>query len=99
MDKSHIEKRIEQRAEERLETEYNDLKNQLYSSKILGHLKIGGKHIRGSDVLPDFHNIKLQSESEITNITEIIEKRRQELIKEETDLILNKLENLNYLFQ
>ena len=101
MEKSFLEKRINQRANERLEDEYDEMRRYLYKSKMLGFIEIKEICIRENKVLPDFHNVKLSNkdESNTTNIAEVVEERRKELIQEETNEVMKKLDSIEYLFK
>lgn len=103
MEKTYIERKIEAQAEEQLEKEYNDLRNYLYQNKLTIDLKIGGVGLRDGvkGPVPEKHNLNSESFKNspvMSNISEILEKRKKEIIKERTDELLRKLDGIQYLF-
>jgi len=101
MDKTFIEKRIEERAGAKLQAEYTQFFNLLYKSPFSAKLKIDGKKLIGSDNSTDdqiyksyVHWIEPNS-----NLGKLIQARREELIKIESDEIISRLDNIKYLFE
>mgnify|MGYP001268906130 CR=1 FL=1 len=104
MNKTILEKRIKERAEERFDKEFRELVNYIYTHPIGGRLKV---KIGDSDIpIVNFgRNYGLFNEegiqnkrSDNTNLQSVKMSLLKEYEKEETDEILKKLENLDYLF-
>ena len=114
MDTAFIQKRINEKAEDRLEKEYNDFLRTLYNNPFAGGLKIGvamevegkfaskqielvsGNEHNAAIFTPGVQNIK---DREGINLKEIIDSRREQLIKEETDLLMKQLEGVQHFFE
>lgn len=111
MEKTFIEKRIEEKAEERFNENLEKLKKDVGSNPIGEKLtlklkgiekpiRIGCRHYSNDNVLFDmpkneYSNDNLKKKS---NIEEIKKELIEEYIKEETNELLNKIDNLSYLF-
>jgi hypothetical protein len=107
MDKSTIEKRILEKAEERFSNLKNDVFKKVRENELLGSLKIfidkdkkeyvricgTGGYCPGTDL---FNTDKLLEEK--TNFKEVKEEIIKEYVKEETDILLEKLDALRYFF-
>lgn len=104
MNKSFIEKKIEQRAEKRLIDEYDAFIQKLYQSPFCTSgnekLKIGEKYIFASSTKQCIYPSSFQDiyEKDFPELFKLIERRRQQLCKDESDAIISKLDNLQYLF-
>ena len=106
MEKSFLEKQIEKRAEERFEKEYNDLVKYIDNHSIGGKLKIRTSKLDKPIPLVDFgtnyaffnNNQDENSNSNLSNYSEVKALMIQKYIEEETKTILSKLEHLEYLF-
>jgi len=105
MDKTFLEKRIEEKAREEFKKEWNDFVEQMYRHPIFKHItiKIDGKDIPLADFGINFgvFNQKQDENSinEFLNFEEVKDKVVQEKIKKETDELLNRLSAVNYLFE
>ena len=105
MDKTMLEKRIEERAEKRFTDDLRSLINDIQKNPIGKSLKIliNGDPIELADSGINFGIINNNSTKGNyvlnTNLKEIKEKLVDEYKKEETDSILDKLTNIDYLFQ
>ena len=105
MDKTFLEKRIEEKAREEFKKEWNDFVEQMYRHPIFKHItiKIDGKDIPLAGFGFNFgvFNQKQDENSinEFLNFEEVKEKVIQEKIKEKTDELLDRLSSVNYLFE
>ena len=105
MDKTMLEKRIEERAEKRFTDDLRSLINDIQKNPIGKSLTIliNGKPVELADSGINFGLINNNSTKGKyvlnTNLKEIKEKLVDEYKKEETDSILDKLTNIDYLFQ
>jgi hypothetical protein len=105
MDKTLLEKRIEERAEKRFKDDLRILINDIQKNPIGKSLTIliNGKPVELADSGINFGLINNNSTKGNyvlnTNLKEIKEKLVDEYKKEETDSILDKLTNIDYLFQ
>lgn len=105
MDKTMLEKRIEERAEKRFTDDLRSLINDIQKNPIGKSLTIliNGKPVELADSGINFGLINNNSTKGNyvlnTNLKEIKEKLVDEYKKEETDSILDKLTNIDYLFQ
>ena len=105
MDKTMLEKRIEERAEKRFKDDLRSLINDIQKNPIGKSLTIliNGKPVELADSGINFGLINNNSTKgnyvHNTNLIEIKEKLVDVYIKEETDSILDKLTNIDYLFQ
>lgn len=105
MDKTMLEKRIEERAEKRFTEDLRSLINVVNTNAIGNKLTllIDGKPIslaKPSCTFGIINEKALDAEfAKHTNLKEVKEILIDQYIKEETDDILNKLTNIDYLFQ
>lgn len=98
MKKTKLETLIERKAGEKLVQEYKDFRQNLMGNKIGSKLEINGERIWGYDnhgILPEYMPKKT---IEGSNIFELLQERKEEIIGEETENLLNKLSSLDYLF-
>lgn len=105
MDKTFLEKRIENKAREEFEKEWNDFVNQMYHHPIFKHItiKINEKDIPLATFGVNFGVFNQEQDknprNKFLNFEEVKEKVIQEKIKKETDELLNRLSAVNYLFE
>lgn len=105
MDKTMLEKRIEERAEKRFNDDLRNLINVVNTNAIGTKLTllIDGKPIslaKPSNYKGIINEKALDAEfAKHTNLKEVKEILIEQYIKEETDAILDKLTNIDYLFQ
>ena len=105
MDKTFLEKRIENKAREEFEKEWNDFVNQMYHHPIFKHItiKINKKDIPLATFGVNFGVFNQEQDknprNNFLNFEEVKEKVIQEKIKKETDELLNRLSAVNYLFE
>ena len=105
MDKTMLEKRIEERAEKRFTDDLRSLINDIQKNPIGKSLNIliNDNPVELADSGINFGIINNNSTKgnyvHNTNLIEIKEKLVDVYIKEETDSILDKLTNIDYLFQ
>ena len=106
MSKTILEKRIEQRAEERFEKELKEFIGIVERHPIgkLLRISIEGKNIpiaaNGPNYgLFNYEGTKNSLGEKTTNLGDVKEKLLEKYKQEETDEILSKLDNLNYLFE
>ena len=105
MDKTMLEKRIEERAEKRFKDDLRSLINDIQKNPIGKSLTIliNDNPVELADSGINFGIINNNSTKgnyvHNTNLIEIKEKLVDVYIKEETDSILDKLTNIDYLFQ
>jgi hypothetical protein len=106
MDQTFLQQQIEKRAEERLQAECRAIHEALKKTALGMRIMIGEKYLTRS--APNGYYRKEETAifgndggTEIagTNLKEVCEERREELIREETDKILSDLENIQYLFK
>jgi hypothetical protein len=95
MDKTFLEKQIERRAKNRLGEELTRARDFVDSNKILreivvGEQKIFYKYLPSDD--PGYHNMPEETKK-------ALEHRLKELIDEETTLLMQKVNAINYLFE
>lgn len=88
MEKTFLEKRIEEKAKGRLKTEMVEASNLLYNNRILNKVAVNNKRVFYID----------ENSWQEPEMKEALDKRLAELIKEETDEVLSKLQNISYLF-
>ena len=104
MDKTFLEKRIEERAEKRFEEELITFTNFVVRHPIGGEIRVK----MGDDNIPlanfgrnyglvNANGLK-NSMAEMTNLADVKAKLIEKYIKEETDAILAKLTNIEYLY-
>lgn len=104
MEKTFLEKRIDDIAKEKTEKEYREFISMLLSNKFAKQLKINFNDL----IIPlvNFgcnygllnNDCLKNSYIEHTNLKEVYENVLEENKKEETKIILNKLGAINYLF-
>jgi hypothetical protein len=105
VDKTFLEKRIEEKAREEFEKEWNDFVNQMNNHPIFKHItiKINEKNIPLSDFGINFGVFNQEQDknprNKFLNFEEVKEKVVQEKIKKKTDELLNRLSAVNYLFE
>lgn len=105
MDKTFLEKRIEEKAREEFEKEWNNFVEQMYKHPIFKHItiKIDGKDIPLADFGINFGVFNQDQDrnprNEFLNFEEVKDKVVQEKIKKKTDELLNRLSAANYLFE
>lgn len=104
MEKTILEKRIEERATELFNKEFSVLIKFLNDNKISRQLKItiNEKEIPLCNFGQNygiFNSVMNQNkESAVSNFEKVKESLIKEFIKSETDRVLSSLENINYLF-
>lgn len=105
MDKTFLEKRIENKAREEFEKEWNDFVIQMYKHPIFKHItiKIDGKDIPIANFGINFGVFNQKQDenprNKFLNFEDVKEKVVQEKIKEKTDELLYRLSSVNYLFE
>ena len=105
MDKTFLEKRIENKAREEFEKKWNGFVNQMYHHPIFKHItiKINEKDIPLATFGVNFGVFNQEQDknprNKFLNFEEVKEKVIQEKIKKETDELLNRLSAVNYLFE
>jgi hypothetical protein len=106
MEKTILEKRIIEKAEERFQKDYKKFVDFIIDNPIGKRLKIIGL-TDGDIYLSDFgcnyalfnHKQNENSDKKNTNYDSVKEELIKEYIKLETDELLQKLENIKYLFE
>ena len=104
MDKTFLEKRIEERAEERFEEELIAFTNFVVRHPIGAEIRV--KTVDDYIPLANFgRNYGLvnatclkNSSAEMTNLAEVKARLIEKYVKEETDVILKKLTTIEYLY-
>ncbi len=101
MDKTFLEKRIEEKARKEFEKEWNGFVEQMYRNPIFKHITI---KIDGKDIpLATFGVFNQEQDKNPRNIflnfEDVKEKVIQEKIKEKTDELLSRLSAVDYLFE
>ena len=105
VDKTFLEKRIENKAREEFEKEWNDFVGQMYHHPIFKHItiKINEKDIPLATFGVNFGVFNQEQDknprNKFLNFEEVKEKVIQEKIKKETDELLDRLSSVNYLFE
>lgn len=106
MDKTFLEKQIEKRAQKRLDETMVAFSKAIQSNEALNNLKIkiGEKIIPLMNGWGTTGGVLFNGDSpclakELTNIDEIKSMLLEKYIEEETDLILEKIGSINYLFE
>lgn len=105
MDKTFLEKRIENKAREEFEDEWNDFVIQMYNHPIFKHItiKIEEKDIPLATFGINFGVFNQEQDknprNKFLNFEEVKEKVIQEKIKKKTDELLDRLSSVNYLFE
>lgn len=91
MDKSFIEKRITEKAQVNLRQELQDAKQAITKNVILDNIKIkvGEEEYWLSNIVNESSSL-----AGITNFSEVIKKREEKLVQQETDSLLNQLGSL-----
>ena len=108
MEKTILEKRIEEKATERAQKDYIEMMKFLKTNPITSRLTIEVKCLKEDKMIhlayhgPNWallndEGLKNQH-STSTNIETVLDELVEKYKKEETDSILSKLENLGYLF-
>lgn len=95
MEKTFLEKAIESKAEKLLAHEY-ELFYQMLKKSMFGKIQINGQAFVGDyseTIFPEFI-----SQIKDVSMLQAIEKRRKELIQQETNRVLQGFENIKYLF-
>ena len=104
MDKTFLETRIEERAEERFEKELIDFASFIMHHPLAGKLrvKIGDENIPIANLGQNYGLVNTKGlknkNSEFTNLAEVKDELVEKYKKEETDMILNKLTTIEYLY-
>lgn len=105
VDKTFLEKRIENKAREEFEKEWNSFVDEMYRHPIFKHItiKINEKDIPLATFGINFGVFNQEQDknprNKFLNFEDVKEKVIQEKIKEKTDELLNKLSSVNYLFE
>jgi len=106
MDKTFLEKRIEEMAEHEIEHEWRNFINECANNPLGKHLKIGNQRLfsgqssgQSNDVLSYYaDNMKKDEYKKNSNAHEVLVNAIKERVKKKTEEILNRLSSLNYLF-
>ena len=105
VDKTFLEKRIENKAREEFEKEWNGFVEQMYRNPIFKHItiKIDGKDIPLATFGVNFGVFNQEQDrnprNKFINFEDVKEKVIQEKIKEKTDELLSRLSAVDYLFE
>ena len=105
VDKTFLEKRIENKAREEFEKEWNSFVDKMYRHPIFKHItiKINEEDIPLATLGINFGVFNQEQDknprNKFLNFEDVKEKVIQEKIKEKTDELLNKLSSVNYLFE
>lgn len=105
VDKTFLEKRIENKARKEFEKEWNGFVDQMYHHPIFKHItiKINEKDIPLATFGVNFGVFNQEQDknprNKFLNFEEVKEKVIQEKIKKETDELLDRLSSVNYLFE
>ena len=105
MDKTFLEKRIEEKAREEFKKEWNDFVDKMYNHPIFKYItiKIDGKDIPlaifGANIGVFNQEQDKNPRNEFLNFEEVKEKVIQEKIKGKIDDLLHRFYSLNYLFE
>lgn len=105
MDKTFLEKRIEEKAREEFKKEWNGFVEQMYRNLIFKHItiKIDGKDIPLATFGVNFGVFNQEQDknprNNFLNFEDVKEKVIQEKIKEKTDELLSRLSAVDYLFE
>jgi len=106
-EKSYLEEKIEEKAQKLLEKEWREFINYCSKHPIGKRLEIEGHRVFagqssgqcGDDIFSWWYpNQYTDKARELSNSYEILAKRKQEIIEEETDKLLKKMKELEYLF-
>lgn len=102
MDKTFLEKRIHERAEKRANKYFEEISYFFYQHTELGGLVL--KPVEGDESIPFINSYQSdalfnnqENFEKFTNWKDIKKELVEKYEKEETDEILSKLENINYL--
>jgi len=101
MDRTFLQERIETKAYSRLSSEYHDWREKFVGRSFARGLVI--KEAVINSTFPEYLPSKKDwdkhfGETHKTNFSELLKKREIELIEEESEQIINKLSQLDYLF-
>lgn len=105
MDKSFLEKRIENKARKEFEKEWNGFVEQIYRHPIFKHItiKINGEDIPLATFGVNFGVFNQEQDknprNKFLNFEDVKEKVVQNKIEEETEELLYRLSSVNYLFE
>ena len=105
VDKTFLEKRIENKAREEFEKEWNDFVIQMYNHPIFKHItiKIDEENIPLATFGVNYGVFNQKQDknprNNFLNFEDVKEKVVQEKIKEKTDELLSRLSSVNYLFE
>lgn len=105
MDKSFLEKRIENKAREEFEKEWNSFVDEMYHHPIFKHItiKINEKGIPLATFGVNFGVFNQEQDknprNKFLNFEDVKEKVIQKKIEEKTDELLSRLSSVNYLFE
>ena len=105
MDKTFLEKRIEEKAREEFKKEWNDFVDQMYHHPIFKHItiEINKKDIPLATFGVNFGVFNQEQDKNPRNVflnfEEVKEKVVQEKIEGKTDDLLHRFSSLNYLFE
>nr|DAX57527.1 MAG TPA: hypothetical protein [Caudoviricetes sp.] len=105
MDKTFLEKRIENKAREEFEKEWNSFVDEMYHHPIFKHItiKINEKDIPLATFGVNFGVFNQEQDknprNKFLNFEDVKEKVIQKKIKEKTDELLSRLSSVNYLFE
>ena len=105
MNKTFLEKRIENKARKEFEKEWNGFVEQMYRHPIFKHItiKIDGKDIPLATFGVNFGVFNQDQDknprNKFSNFEDVKEKVVQKKIEEETEELLYRLSSVNYLFE
>lgn len=105
MDKTFLEKRIDNAAREEFEKEWNDFVKQMYKHPIFKHItiEIDGKTIPLATFGVNFGIFNQRQDNndrnKFLNFEDVKEKVIQEKIEQKTDELLHQLNAVSYLFE
>ncbi len=101
MDKSFLEDRIKVRAISKYYKLLREAGSIIDNNEILRRLKIKDDEGKYKNILyeqQNWSNIIMREENNLSNITDIKKDLIAEFEKEETDIILNRLKDISYLY-
>lgn len=104
MDKDTLQKALEARAETRLVEEYDKLRNALRASPLSAYVEISDDLVvvfgqNGSDGKSKQMFPALIRDIKNASLLNAIDKRRKELVEEETQSLIKKVDSIGYLFE
>ena len=105
VDKTFLEKRIEEKARKEFEKEWNGFVDQMYHHLIFKHItiKINEKDIPLATFGINFGVFNQEQDknprNKFLNFEEVKERVIQEKIKKETDELLDRLSSVDYMFE